>query len=185
VSYFFTFGCVAHVKQGSKHLGKLEDRNTMMVFIGYEPGSKAWRFYNPMMRRIHVSRDAVFEEDRAWEWCAKGVEDGEPFQVEYVTAGGLHVGEGQTTWPEPLPHEPVVNSSVRSSPRSVAMPMCGSEPRTPLVLELPGAAEHVSPPDDTHDIDEEADGAPLHFRTMADLLGTAPQQGATDTQLRE
>jgi hypothetical protein len=65
VSYFRTFGCVEHVKQGSKHLGKLEDHSTMMVFIGYKPGSKAWRFYNPVTRRVHVSRDAVFEEDRA------------------------------------------------------------------------------------------------------------------------
>jgi transposase InsO family protein len=65
VSYFHTFAYVAHVKQGSKHLGKLEDRNTMMVFIGYELGSKAWRFYNPVTRRVHVSRDTVFEEDRA------------------------------------------------------------------------------------------------------------------------
>jgi hypothetical protein len=29
------------VKQGNKHLAKLEDRNTMMVLIGYEQGSKA------------------------------------------------------------------------------------------------------------------------------------------------
>jgi transposase InsO family protein len=62
VDYFRTFGCVAHVKQGNKRLGKVEDRSTMMVFIGYEPGSKAWRFYNPVTRRVHVSRDAVFEE---------------------------------------------------------------------------------------------------------------------------
>jgi hypothetical protein len=41
VHYFHTFECVAHVKQGNKHLTKLEDCSTMMVFIGYEPGSKA------------------------------------------------------------------------------------------------------------------------------------------------
>jgi hypothetical protein len=50
VTYLHTFGCVAHIKQGSKHLGKLEDCNTMMVFIGYEPGSKAWKFYNTVTR---------------------------------------------------------------------------------------------------------------------------------------
>jgi hypothetical protein len=44
VHFFRTFGCIAHVKQGSKRLSKLEDRSTLMVFIGYEPGSKAWRF---------------------------------------------------------------------------------------------------------------------------------------------
>jgi hypothetical protein len=35
------------------------------VFIGYESGSKAWRFYNPSTKRVHVSRDVVFEEDCA------------------------------------------------------------------------------------------------------------------------
>jgi hypothetical protein len=29
------------VKQGNKQLAKLEDRNTMMLFTGYEPGMKA------------------------------------------------------------------------------------------------------------------------------------------------
>jgi hypothetical protein len=41
VHHLRTFGCVAHVKQGSKRLSKLEDRSTPMVFIGYEQGSKA------------------------------------------------------------------------------------------------------------------------------------------------
>jgi hypothetical protein len=37
----------------------------MMVFINYEPGSKAWRFYNPATKRVHVSCDVIFEEDHA------------------------------------------------------------------------------------------------------------------------
>jgi hypothetical protein len=45
----------------------------MMVFIGYEPGSKDWRFYNLVMWRVHVSRDAVFEEDHAWKWDEEDV----------------------------------------------------------------------------------------------------------------
>jgi hypothetical protein len=65
------------------------------------------------------------------------------------------------------------------------MPTRGSEPCTPPVPEAPGAVEHVTPPTDTPNLNEEADGASLRFRTMADLLGTAPQQGAAATQLRE
>jgi hypothetical protein len=41
VTYLRTFGYDAHVKQGSKTLTKVEDRSTMMLFIGYESGSKA------------------------------------------------------------------------------------------------------------------------------------------------
>jgi hypothetical protein len=65
-----------------------------MVFIRYEPGSKAWRFYNPVTRRVHVSRDAVFEEDRAWSWNKDEIGDNEPFRVEYIAAGGAHPAAG-------------------------------------------------------------------------------------------
>jgi transposase InsO family protein len=55
VHHLRTFGYVAHVKQGNKRLSKLEDRSTPMVFIGYEGGSKAWRFYNPSTEHVHIS----------------------------------------------------------------------------------------------------------------------------------
>jgi hypothetical protein len=41
---------------------KLEDRSTMMVFVGYEPRSKAYRAYDPRTRHVHITRDAVFNE---------------------------------------------------------------------------------------------------------------------------
>jgi transposase InsO family protein len=100
IDYFHTFGCVAHVKQGNKRLSKLEDRSTMMVFIGYEPGSKAWRFYNPVTRHVHVSHDAVFEEDHAWSWNEDEIGDDESFQVEYIAVGGAHPAVGDNAWPD-------------------------------------------------------------------------------------
>jgi transposase InsO family protein len=62
VSHLRVFGCVAHVRDVRPHLKKLEDRSRPMVFIGYEPGSKAWRFYDPVGKRVHVARDVVFDE---------------------------------------------------------------------------------------------------------------------------
>jgi hypothetical protein len=79
VTYLHTFGCVAHIKQGSKTLTKLEDRSTMMVFIGYESGSEARRFYNLATMHVHMSCVAVFEEDHAWEWNEDEIGDGELF----------------------------------------------------------------------------------------------------------
>jgi hypothetical protein len=67
VNFMRIFGCVVHVKQGSKRLGKLEDRITLLVFIGYEDGSKAWRIYDLITKRIHMLRDAIFKEDHAWD----------------------------------------------------------------------------------------------------------------------
>jgi hypothetical protein len=60
VHFLCTFGCVAHMKHGNKRLAKLEDWSTPMVFMGYEHGTKAWRFFDPATDPIHVSRDAVF-----------------------------------------------------------------------------------------------------------------------------
>ncbi|WVZ95469.1 hypothetical protein U9M48_041230 [Paspalum notatum var. saurae] len=62
VQFLRTFGCIAHVKVTRPHGGKLDDRSIKMVFVGYEPGSKAYRVYDPVAGRLHVSRDVIFDE---------------------------------------------------------------------------------------------------------------------------
>jgi hypothetical protein len=44
------------------NLKKLDDHSKTMVFIGYELGSKAYRAYDPVSKKVHVTRDLVFEE---------------------------------------------------------------------------------------------------------------------------
>ena len=62
VSYFRVFGCKAyvHVPEGKRQ--KLDPRSTPMTFIGYETGSKGYRFWNPDTRTIVLSRDVTFDE---------------------------------------------------------------------------------------------------------------------------
>jgi hypothetical protein len=43
------------------HLKKLEDQSTKMVLLGYEQGTKAYRVYDLTTRRVHVTRDVVFD----------------------------------------------------------------------------------------------------------------------------
>src|SRR6185295_3106631 len=62
VSYLRTFGCIGHVKTVKPGLGKLEDRSTKMVFLGYEDGTKVYRLYDPARGKVVVSRDVVFDE---------------------------------------------------------------------------------------------------------------------------
>ena len=62
VQHLRTFGCVAHMKVTTPNLKKLDDRSRRTIFVGYEPGSKAYRVYDPVSQRVHVSRDLVFEE---------------------------------------------------------------------------------------------------------------------------
>jgi hypothetical protein len=62
IQHLQTFGCVVHVKDTSPNLKKLEDRSRPMIFIRYELGSKAYRTYNPVTKKVHVSCDVVFSE---------------------------------------------------------------------------------------------------------------------------
>jgi hypothetical protein len=129
-----------------------------MVFIGYEPGSKAWRFYNPATRRVHVTCDAVFEEDIAWTWNKEDISEGEPFTMEYISAGstsrdGIRLGI-PLVMPTPGQHDVVAH--------------------TPPATPVDGGADQVPPPSGSSDIDEEAGGAPLKFRTLDGVLRQAP-----------
>jgi hypothetical protein len=38
-----------------------------MIFIGYELGSKAYRVYDPVTKKVHVSRGIVFDEQAEWD----------------------------------------------------------------------------------------------------------------------
>jgi hypothetical protein len=46
VSHLWVFSCLAFGKELG-HIGKLDDRSTLGVFIGYAEGSKAYRILDP------------------------------------------------------------------------------------------------------------------------------------------
>ena len=62
VSFLRTFGCIGHVRKTKSNLTKLEDRSTLMVFLGYAEGTKAYWLYDPCGGKVLVSRDIVFDE---------------------------------------------------------------------------------------------------------------------------
>ena len=62
MSFLRIFGCIGHVKNTKPHLGKLEDRSTPMVLLGYVEGTKAYRLYDSKRGKVVISRDVVFDE---------------------------------------------------------------------------------------------------------------------------
>jgi transposase InsO family protein len=71
VSHLRVFGCLAFGKELG-HIGKLNDRSTPGVFIGYAEGSKAYRILDPGTQRVRTTRDVVFDEGRGWTWDSGG-----------------------------------------------------------------------------------------------------------------
>jgi hypothetical protein len=66
VQHLRTFRCLVHVKDTTPNLKKLDDQSWPMVFISYEPGSKAYRSYDPVLKKVIVSRDVMFDEQAQW-----------------------------------------------------------------------------------------------------------------------
>jgi len=63
VEHLRVFGCIGYAKIEGPHLRKLDDRSKMLVYLGTEPGSKAYRLLDPTNRKIIVSRDVYFDEN--------------------------------------------------------------------------------------------------------------------------
>ena len=170
VHHLRTFGCMVHVKIAGPHLKKLDDHSRPMTFVGYEPGSKAYRVYDPTACRVHISRDAVFDEEARWEWGADTTtsSDGE-FMIQYTTVGHPKV----TTTLQPQPQEDAAGPSTPASTKTM--------PALTLKITFaspPGIAEE--------DLDaEHEDDAPLRFRTIENILGPATNPGIVQRDQEE
>jgi hypothetical protein len=174
VEHLWVFGCVAHVRSARPFLRKLDDRSTPMVFVEYEPRSKAYRVYDLAMRRVHVSRDVMFDEAASWDWSGHGgneADGGDGFVVEYTTsptpraAAAVELDDAGTS-----------TGSFAASPTSpvTAMPLPSASP--PIKFATPPST--LDP--ELFDIDDDAEL--LHrYRRVSDLL----EVGATPPGLAE
>ena len=68
VEHIRIFGCIAYAKIDKQQLRKLDDRSRVLVHLGTEPGSKAYRLFDPHTQKVVVSRDVVFDEAKGWNW---------------------------------------------------------------------------------------------------------------------
>lgn len=70
LTHLRVFSCVAYVKNTTPHLKKLDDRSTLMVYLGVEEGCKTHRLFNPSHGKLQVSRDVTFQGNLEWRWKA-------------------------------------------------------------------------------------------------------------------
>ena len=67
MAHLRVFGCLCFAKEPNQ-VRKLGDHSRPGVFIGYIDGAKAYRVYDPVSRRVLMSRDVIFDETRGWDW---------------------------------------------------------------------------------------------------------------------
>nr|DAD41107.1 TPA_asm: hypothetical protein HUJ06_015430 [Nelumbo nucifera] len=68
VEHFRVFGYISHVHVPDVKRTKLEDKSFTCVLLGVSEESKAYRLYDPIAKKIVISRDVVFEEEKSWDW---------------------------------------------------------------------------------------------------------------------
>jgi hypothetical protein len=199
VSHLQVFGCLAFTKELG-HIGKLDNRSTPGVFIGYTEGTKAYRILDLGTLRVRTTRDVVFDKGQGWTWD-KVVDDGttptyDDFTIEYVHfegAGG--VGNSSPSRSTPAPKSPptpaprspapaTMSSSPPRNPDTTPATASSSSPRTPTpMIPSPGTSsptpahvEHdpvelVTPlSHDKERVDACYDNEPLRYRTVEGLL---------------
>ena len=56
------FGCCAYVLIGRDKCSSLQGHTIRGIFVGYPDGFSGWKVYDPITRKMHISRDVIFNE---------------------------------------------------------------------------------------------------------------------------
>jgi len=91
VDHIRIFGCTAYAKIDKQHLRKLDDRSRILIHLGTEPGSKAYRLLDPQEKKVVVSRDVIFDETKGWNWTRENsTQDGDGSFKVMIEDFGTH-----------------------------------------------------------------------------------------------
>ena len=75
VDHFRIFGCVAYMHAPDTKRRKLDPKGEKCILLGVSEESKAYHLYNPTTKKIHISRDMVFDENNSWNCECKDKEE--------------------------------------------------------------------------------------------------------------
>jgi transposase InsO family protein len=68
ISHFKVFGSVAYAHIPDQRRTKLDDKSKKYVFIGYDEKTKSFKLFDPIEKKVVVSRDVQVNEESAWDW---------------------------------------------------------------------------------------------------------------------
>ena len=83
------FGCTAYVHIGAGERSKLDARSCKMVFLGYSRGVKGYRLWDPLEKKVIISRDVTFDEESVLRRRAGMEEQQKQEEVQQDAAGQL------------------------------------------------------------------------------------------------
>ncbi|KAE8655753.1 Retrovirus-related Pol polyprotein from transposon TNT 1-94 [Hibiscus syriacus] len=97
------FGCPAYVHVLADERSKLDAKSKQCIFLGYNKGFKVFKFWDPIAKKIAISRDVFFDEQSILQQkTGTTVVDFEQFLVEKIetsqlTSGGSAIDDSHTS----------------------------------------------------------------------------------------
>ena len=64
VEHFGVFGYIGYVHIPDAKRSKLDDKNVKCVLLGFSSKSKAFKMFDPVEKKVHISRDVILEENK-------------------------------------------------------------------------------------------------------------------------
>ena len=68
VSHLKVFSCVAYAHVPDEVRKKLDKKVEKCIFVGYYEDTKAYKLYDPVARKVIISRDVQFFENESLGW---------------------------------------------------------------------------------------------------------------------
>ena len=65
VSHWNFFGCVTYTHVPDELRKKLDNKGHKCIFVGYSEDTKAYTLYDPVARKVIISRDVQFVENES------------------------------------------------------------------------------------------------------------------------
>ena len=71
VSHLKFFGCVTYAHVLDEMIKKLDKKGHKCIFVGYFENKKAYKLYDPIVRKVIISHDVQFLENESWDGIIK------------------------------------------------------------------------------------------------------------------
>ncbi|KAK8935961.1 hypothetical protein KSP39_PZI012924 [Platanthera zijinensis] len=68
IAHLKVFGCIAYAHKTTGRHDKLDETSYKCIFLGYSDQTKGYRLLEPNNNKLIISRDAIFHEEKAWQW---------------------------------------------------------------------------------------------------------------------
>ena len=140
LTHFRIWGCPAHVLKGK--MDKMESRSDICLFVGYPKGTRGYYFYNPQEKKIFVSTNAIFLEDKYIEENeskSKVVLEETKGDIPEQVVEGTHTQGGFISIPLNMPESSGRNMEVSSSIPIGSSTQEVGEPQVPTQQPTPPA----------------------------------------------